>query len=184
MANFDLSFEKVCKLEYSSPRNALHKNPSENGLTYMGIYEGANPNWGGWDKIKKVLKEYEVVQLASERLYADKELTDQVKDYYKANYWDKFKGDRILPFDIANLIFIFGVNAGMKVAIKKAQRIVGVEADGIVGAKTISALNSFSPLKFIEFYKKAQVEYYTSLATAKPHLRQYLNGWLRRVEKS
>ena len=39
MANFNEAFKILMRLEFSFPENALHKNPTENGLTFMGVYE-------------------------------------------------------------------------------------------------------------------------------------------------
>lgn len=183
MANFDLSFDRLMKLEFSSPKNALHKNKGESGYTFMGIYESANPKWSGWEQIKNTLLLYPL-EYASEVLYSDRELKEQAKDFYKKQYWDKAKLDFVLPFDIANLIFIFGVNVGMKTAIKYAQQIVKVENDGIVGKITLRALNGYSPLRFVSEYKQLQIKYYTQLAHLKPNYKIFLNGWLNRVKNS
>lgn len=184
MANFDLSFEKLMKLEFSNDKNALHKNQGETGLTFMGIYESANPKWQGWAKIKTLVNMYQNLEIVSQICYKDSDLKQAVKDFYKSNYWDKMQGDKILPYDTANLIFIFGVNVGMKTAIKKAQEIVKVENDGIIGKITLNALNAYSPLKFIYEYKQSQIKYYETLARLKPQYRQFLRGWLNRVKNS
>ena len=36
--NYTQAFNLLMSLEFSRPENALHKNPTENGLTFMGIY--------------------------------------------------------------------------------------------------------------------------------------------------
>ncbi|WP_303296956.1 hypothetical protein [Campylobacter fetus] len=39
MANFRKSMEILLKLEFNNPNDALHKNKTENGFTFMGIYQ-------------------------------------------------------------------------------------------------------------------------------------------------
>ena len=184
MANFELSYQKMLKLEFSSPKNALHKNPGEKGLTFMGIYQSAWPKWQGWSIVEAYLKEFSSLQEASARLYNNAEIKELVAKFYKEQFWDRARLDEVLPCSQAHLIFCFGVNVGLKVAIKKAQKIIGVSDDGIVGAKTIAALNGYSPLKFEEQYRRAFVDYYTRLATSNPKYRVFLTGWLNRVKNT
>ncbi len=47
MANFRKSMEILLKLEFNNPHDALHKNKTENGFTFMGIYQGAHASWSG-----------------------------------------------------------------------------------------------------------------------------------------
>ena len=70
------------------------------------------------------------------------------------------------------------------IAIKKAQEVVNVENDGIVGKITINALNSYSPLKFVSEYKQKQIKYYENLVYVNPKNSIYLTGWINRVRKS
>ena len=184
MANFDLSYQKMLKLEFNSPRNALHKNKGETGYTFMGIYQTAHPNWRGWAIVEAYLQNFGNMQLASERLYQNAEIKELTAQFYKKEFWDKAKLDSVIPYEQAHLIFCFGVNVGLKTAIKKAQQIVGVDDDGIVGKITIKALNAYSPLKFETEYKRAFIDYYTRLATSNPKYRVFLTGWLNRVKNT
>ncbi|OCR84502.1 peptidoglycan domain protein, partial [Campylobacter fetus subsp. testudinum] len=58
-------------MEFSSSKDVLHKNKTENGFTFMGIYKGAHPSWGGWDIIKNALSNNVDIKIASEVLYAN-----------------------------------------------------------------------------------------------------------------
>lgn len=185
--NFDLAYEHLLKLEFSSPKNALHWNKGETGFTFMGIYETAHPDWDGWKKIKSVVQVLSLdnLQYYSEFLYKDDDLKESVKSFYKTNFWDTANLDNILVYDISKLIFCFGVNVGVKKAIKYAQQIVGVENDGIIGKNTINALNGFNPLKFEVEYKQLFIKYYTQLVKANPaKYERFLQGWLNRVKKT
>lgn len=185
MANFDFEFKGLLKLEFSNPKDALHYNKTENGYTYMGIYEKANPNWYGWKIIKKELikNDYDM-QNTSEALYQNDELTKFVKKIYKEAYWDKAKLDYVLDGRVARLIFLYGVNVGMSRAIKSAQKIVGIKPDGVVGRKTIEALNDTLLLEFEPKYKQAQINYYNEIVKRNPAKEIFLKGWLNRVKNS
>ena len=61
--NFDISFERLMKLEFSGEKNALHWNSGEKDITFMGIYRYAQPNWCGWVEIDKYLKMYNLYNI-------------------------------------------------------------------------------------------------------------------------
>ena len=52
-------------------------------------------------------------------------LTPMVREFYRVEFWDKMRGNEINNQDVANTIFNFGVNAGMSMAVKLAQLVVG-----------------------------------------------------------
>jgi len=81
-------------------------------------------------------------------------------------------------------IFEFAVNAGFKKAVKIAQAIVGTSPDGIIGPKTISALNSVQPNDFLKSYLTARIKHYLDVANS-DHQRYgvYLMGLLNRAFK-
>lgn len=184
MANFEVSYDNMLSLEFNSPTNALHYNKGESGHTFMGIYEVAHPSWSGWDKVKAYLKQCNNnIKSASLKCYSDKELKEQVQKFYKKEFWNKMRLDEVIPYRTADLIFKFGVNVGIKRAVKYAQQVVKVADDGIVGINTLKALNIYSPLIFESEYKAKFVNYYTNLASSSRY-SHFLDGWLNRVELS
>ena len=56
-------------------------------------------------------------------------------------YWNKWKADTIQDQSIANMVVDWVWHSGAG-TIKKVQTLLGVTADGIVGPKTITALNN------------------------------------------
>ncbi|MCI6641973.1 glycosyl hydrolase 108 family protein [Campylobacter sp.] len=185
MANFDKSFDGLLKLEFNSPKNALHQNKGESGLTYMGIYESVNPNFVGWTKIKSALKMCGQIEKASEILYKDETLRRDVKEFYKANFWDNANLGAIKNDRIADLIFKFGVNTHPKTAIKKAQKTVGVKEDGIIGKITLKAFSEISKKDFETKYKKEFEIFYMDLVRKNPNkYEKFSAGWQNRVKLS
>lgn len=185
MSNFDKSFEEILNLELSSPYNALHKNKSENGYTFMGIYESAHPSWKGWELVYRMLELYKDLRKASYECYQNIFLTDLVKEFYKENFWDKLRLDEIRSDRIADLIFKFGVNVGIKRAVRYAQMVANARIDGIIGVNTINALNSLDSGYFEERYKAEFMKFYDELVKRNPDKNgRFLNGWLNRVTLS
>ena len=86
--NYTQAFNFLMSLEFSRPENALHKNPTENGLTFMGIYEAANPSWQGWGQVRAAINAYGDLKKASVALYNDDALVNLVASFYKKTYWD------------------------------------------------------------------------------------------------
>lgn len=68
-----------------------------------------------------------------------------VEDYklmVKLNFWDCWRADHIKSQSIAEMI-VDWVWASGAYGITEVQKLLGVKADGLVGAMTIGALNSF-----------------------------------------
>ena len=185
MSNFKKSFDEMLNLELSSPYNALHKNKGENGYTFMGIYEGAHPNWSGWEIVYRTLDIYKDLRKTSYECYQNIFLTNLVKEFYKENFWDKLRLDEIKSDRIADLIFKFAVNAGVKRAVQYAQMVANVRLDGIIGANTINALNTLDSGYFEERYKAEFMKFYDEIAKRNPDKNgKFFNGWSNRVRKA
>ena len=103
------------------------------------------------------------------------------KDYHR-NGLDTLKSDKI-----ALSICDFVVNAG-NWGTKKAQAALNelgfdLRVDGILGEKSLAALNEVDENKFLEKYHDLQRRYYRVLAANKPSQKKFLTGWLNRVER-
>ena len=92
-------------------------------------------------------------------------------------YWDKVWGDRITRQGVAEMVADWHINAGLA-GIKAAQRAVGVDADGIVGRKTLAAFNAPGAFALL---KAGRAAYYTNLVNNRPVMGRYLKGWLNRT---
>ena len=151
MSNFTKSMQFLMRLEFSSPSFALHKNETENGLTFFGIYECAHPDFKGWDLIKQVLNGKSLKE-ASVILYNNSDLVALVYEFYKREFWDKMRLDEVESDLKASEVFIFGVNVDTKPAVRVLQRLLNVTVDGVMGAQTLKALNAYDEDKFnVEF---------------------------------
>ena len=97
-------------------------------------------------------------------------------DIIKTLFWDKWKADEIKDQSVANAVVDWNWASG-RYGITIPQRILGVAQDGIVGKKTIAAINAKDPKEIFDAVQKARPpqerKKYTNL--------KYENGWKRRI---
>ena len=178
----DKVFDIMLKLEFNSPANALHVNKTETGYTFMGIYQKAHPNLVMWKQIDETVKRHKKLSDASVELYSNKVLLEEVKMFYKKNFWDRMRLDEIADQHKANEMFVFGVNAGCSRAVRLAQLVVGTVADGLIGPKTIAAINSYDVDEFDREFDEEEIKYYEAIVRNNPEKKIFLNGWKNRAK--
>ena len=179
--NYTQAFNLLMSLEFSRPENALHKNPTENGLTFMGVYETANPNWQGWGQVRAAINAYGDLKKASVALYNDDALVNLVASFYKKTYWDALCLDDANNQLKANELFCFAVNVGVKSAVRVLQNMLGLKSDGIMGQETLRALNNYNEQAFDVDFDRAEIAYYRNLIRKNPRLGIYERGWENRA---
>lgn len=136
------------------------------GETYQGISRKHNPNWPGWAILDTLSPRHG-------QIYP--QLTQSVMLYYRKHYWDKIQAGNINNTSVAGLFFDFYVHSGRN-AVMTVQRLTGVPVDGIVGNKTIAAINAYGAPLF-EKLKQARIEFLKTI----PNNEKYITGWLNRV---
>lgn len=169
MAEFNNAFEKM--LQNEGGFRLVNVAGDSGGRTYAGIAENYHPDWEGWEIIDRGDLDNPV-------------LTKLVKEFYKTRFWDKMRGDEIEKQEIAESIFDFGVNAGMRTSVKLAQTVVGVLPDGVIGPKTLDALNSADGEQFILKFALAKIARYAAIVNRNRSQSKFLLGWINRTLKS
>lgn len=105
-----------------------------------------------------------------------------VKYFYHKEYWEGCRGDD-LPSGVDYYAFDFSVNSGVRQAILILQRIVGAVDDGIIGDRTIAAVQSYCQLngnkRLIKEYDRQRREFLSRLRNAS----FFLKGWYNRLNK-
>lgn len=110
-----------------------------------------------------------------------KTLTEaEAKQVYKRRFWDRMQGDKIESQLIANILFDGFVNCGFN-GIRLMQRLLHLKDDGIVGPKTLAAINGADEILLYNRYKLERINYYQDLAEKKPSLKVFLKGWMNRI---
>lgn len=170
-------------VEFSNDnKKLLHKNPTENGLTYFGIYEKAHPTWTGWKTIKAYLELEPDLQKCSVILSNVSDLNTKVEEFIKKEFWDKMKLDLVKSEHKQLELLCFAYNVGIKPAIKVLQETLNITIDGIIGNQTVNALNSFNESLFDKLFDLEEKEYYDELIEDKERFKIYKNGWHSRAE--
>ena len=137
------------------------------GKTTWGITEEEAREFGYTGDMRNLTKDF------AKNIY--------LKKYYLGNKLDKIIDDRV-----ALSIFDWAVNSGRR-GIKKAQIVANkfgasLIVDGIVGNKTLEAINSINPEEFLKEYHELQRTFYKNLAAKDSTQEDFLKGWLNRVK--
>ena len=109
-----------------------------------------------------------------------KAITDeQWMTIFRKYYWDKWKADTINSQSIANLL-VDWLWASGSYGVKIPQRVLGVSIDGIVGTKTIAAINGYPNERelFTKLWKEREA-FFTRIAVGSQ--KKFLRGWLNRL---
>lgn len=162
------------------------------GETYRGIARKKWPMWFGWATIDhaklNMVKQPEYGSDAYKewvkylnRILAENPLLQKyVASFYKINFWhiiwDTF--DRRLAAKVMNI----SVHSGMLWGIKLLQRACGVEDDGHIGKKTLSAINNMSTDELLKALTKVQAKYYADIIADDPDQKKFAKNWESRAK--
>lgn len=173
MANFKTYEKKLQEAEGSGYHNKPTDKggPTTSGITYS-TYKLFFPN-NTFEQFKKMT-------------YAD---------WYfimKNGFWDRCRADEIKNQSVAEIFVDWTVNSGWE-RIKNVQKIVGVTQDGIVGPKTLVAINNCNQQALHYLIKKARHNWFMQCvdgergldprATILPTNIANYDGWCNRLDK-
>jgi len=161
------------------------------GETYKGISRVYNPDWGGWFIIDELKKMSASGYQFSHLLENNQELQRLVQNFYKKEYWDKFRGDDLPPI-ISEELFEQSVNLGnWKTAGKQLQKALNLlnrngklfddlKVDGIIGTKTLQAVNKVNDRRLLKVLNGLQFMHYYNI-DIKHHEYEKFVGWFDRI---
>jgi lysozyme family protein len=160
MTNFDRAFKMIVGEE-----GVYSNDPEDNG------------NWTGGKKGYGLLKgtKYGISAKTYPRLDIENLSLDQAKEIAKNDYWDKIKGDQ-LPFTWGLLMFDSAYNQGPTTAIRLAQDACGVLVDGVLGPRTLAALQSGDDRRPARFMALRALRYLKD-----PTWQHHGYGWYTRL---
>ena len=102
------------------------------------------------------------------------------KEIIKSLYWDRWKADDIKSQSVANILVDWVWASGVH-GIKRPQRLLGVIADGLVGSKTITALNALDAATVFKMIKEDRTKFVDEICKARPANERFRKGWLNRI---
>lgn len=173
MADFKIAYEITLKNEYGyTPPNT--KDPG--GETFDGIDRRDNGDWAGWKFIDELKSTALQGAMLARYLRKDPRVVE-ARDAYYLEIWEKLMLDKVVNQSVANNIFDAYINPGAA-SIKIVQEWCGTTKDGIVGQRTIDAINAANPQSLIFALYTWKKRYYE--ARPQSLKDEFLAGWLNR----
>jgi lysozyme family protein len=110
-----------------------------------------------------------------------KDLTlDEAVNFYCNRYWKVFYS-QIIDQAVANKIFDFGVLFGIGTAVKILQEVLKIGADDTFGEETLAAVNEADSVSLLLAYRTAFVQHALKIGADRPSEREFVSGWIRRI---
>jgi len=153
MSVFDNIFERLMKHE-----GGYVNHPSDPGGETM---------WGVTKRVARAHGYYGSMRSLPKSLAKD--ITE--KSYYKAVKGDQL--DRLIAWQLTDAAY----NHGTRRAVKFLQAAVGASQDGLIGPRTLAAVNKMDKNDVVFLFNAERIEFYTRLRT----WQTFGRGWARRV---
>lgn len=131
------------------------------GATNMGITIATLRNWRGHPVSKLNVRDLTRAEAAR---------------IYHAWYWQTVHGDE-LPVGVDLMVFDLAVNSGPARARRYLQLAAGVPDDGIIGQRTLDAVNKAKPGVLIEKIRRLRKAFFEK----QPEFRVFGDGWMNRL---
>ena len=147
--NFDQAFEKLMEHE----GGLVEHKADPGGLTNFGISQRSYPG----EDIRNMTRA-------------------RAAEIYLRDFWGP-AGCDALPSTLRFQVFDMAVNSGVKTAIKMLQSAVGTVPDGVIGPKTLQAVNATPVPILIARFNGRRLEFMAGL----PHWPAFGRGWARRI---
>lgn len=137
--------------------------------------------------------QYGISEKANPEVWKDGVVTpEERQEVYFQKYIAPFKA--ISDGPLLHQLVDFGVTSGTETSIRTLQQLVGVAADGIIGPRTLSAVENYpsgvlfgTPVPGAVLlnlaFRDARTMFYAAVAKRRPKDLKFLLGWLRRVQE-
>lgn len=163
------------------------------GETYRGIARVHHPDWSGWKRVDTARRKAGFPN----SLDRDRTLQNNVKAFYKAAYWDRFKGDDISDQAVANELYDTAVNMGVRRAVRFLQSSLNLLnrdqkdyqdliVDGWLGKKSLASLAKLlkkdrgsEPL--VKMMNIQQGARYVEIMAVDSSQERFARGWIKRA---
>lgn len=157
------SLERSISLVFGHEGGYVNNPKDPGGPTKYGITQKTLAAWR-----KKSVSVGEVRELKLE----------EASEILRKQYWAPIRGDD-LPAGLDHAVFDYAVNSGPSQAVKTLQRCVGSTPDGIMGARTLAALDGRDKASVVDEYCDARMAFLRGLKT----FPTFGKGWITRVER-
>lgn len=159
--SFDTAVEKVIATE-----GGYTNDPRDRGNWTTGVIGKGKCNGTKYGISAMSYPDLDIINLTKEN----------AKSIYKTHYWDANHLDKLNPI-LAVQVFDAAVQHGSTTAIKLLQKLIGVNADGVLGNGTLKTIEFLNQKVLTIRYIAKRLEYYASLKT----FSTYGKGWTNRM---
>ena len=170
---------------FNSAFNYMLKN--EGGFVNDTADKGGATKYGvSLALMKQMFKNGSIwLDLNGDGVVDDKDVSVLTEEEAKAVYYKEFwrpltAFSNLFLAQIVTKIFDTAVNIGVKNSIKLVQRVVGTQADGLIGKETISKCITYKG-DFLSEYIEFLVKFYVNIVVTNPTQLKFLNGWINRA---
>jgi lysozyme family protein len=101
---------------------------------------------------------------------------EAAKSIYREKYWEAVQAEK-LPPTIRYAVFDAAVNSGPSTSIKWLQESVGATPDGVLGPKTLAAINQLNPEGILRRMLAKRLTAMTNMSG----WPSFSRGWARRI---
>lgn len=119
----------------------------------------------------------------SRRSYPNEDIAglslERAKLIYRRDFWGPAGCDAV-PDGIKFDLFDMAVNSGVRTAIRTLQRACGEVQDGVLGPRTLQALQTMPAPRIVARFNGARLQFMTSL----PGWSDFGRGWARRIAEN
>lgn len=178
MADFDIAFKHTARNEggYANSPN------DKGGETMYGISRKNWPNWKGWTLIDSIKRQFgSTAAIINMHAGSSEIIQGLVKEFYKANFWHPLNLSSINDQRVATNVYDFAVNSGVTTSAKRLQRAANVGDDGIIGNKTIIAVNSLPAKQVYDSFNQLRKAYYDNIIANNPSQAVFKKSWYSRI---
>jgi len=110
---------------------------------------------------------------------------EKAVEFYRERYWKPDFGG-INAQEVADKLFDLGVLFGVREAVAILQQTLvssgeSVDIDGDFGDGTLAVVNTLDGDSLLKVYETNMVTHAFNIATANPHERKFLKGWVIRI---
>lgn len=105
---------------------------------------------------------------------------DVIERVLRPHYWNRWRADEIKNQSVANILVDWVWASGTH-GIRRPQLLLGVNIDGIVGPKTIAALNACNPEEIFNKIKMERIRFIDEICSRNPRQNKFRKGWLNRI---
>ncbi len=166
----------------------------EGSIKYVLDNEGGwtidDGGWTMWGIVVSDVAAYRNVPASSITEQDMKNLSvSEATAIYKKQYWDALNLDQVNDQNMATCIFDTGVNRGISVSAKYAQRVCNIsgatlQVDGKIGPLSLIRINQMNRTIFIRNYEAMEMAGYEAILASNPSKYGiYRNGWESRARR-